>query len=149
MKTISHTMLVSSFLAATVVAGLTAYPSFAEENGIDFWNMGVYQRQIDSCHKERGRLQIENEVTFRRIETKEEALQELVENRISFEEAALRFEDANSTLHSTTMYLVKFPAKNDRERAARQVIAYLKSGRGEKARLLADEFECTLCCLSE
>lgn len=144
MRSTLFTLIASSFLGVLAVAGLTACPSFAEENGIDFWNIGNYQRQLESSKRERGLMEIESESTFRRIQVKEEIVKDLLGGRIAFNEAVERFVDANRTLSAPTVYIRQYPGKTEQERASWQLIAYLRTGRAEENRSMADEMECTL-----
>lgn len=136
-------LALSSFLTTLVTTGLSAYPSFAEANGVDFWNFGHYNALIQTCEDHRSELERENDVVIERMNLKEAIVRDLLNESISFEEAAIRFVEANRTL-SPEKLACYVQGNNDFERGCWQLISYLSSGRGEVAASLARDWECLL-----
>jgi hypothetical protein len=137
----ARTLALSSFLLSLSGAGLSACPTFAEEHGIDFWNFAAYHRELRESERERAAMDKENDSVLRRIDYKEEAIRDLLDSRISFEEAAERFDRSNRDASPASGYGIGNLGRTPIEKARWQVISYLNSGRGEAAAELAVKLE--------
>jgi hypothetical protein len=139
-----HTLALGSFLFALVVAGLSAYPTFAEEAGIDFWNVNSYQQQLRADEKAHLELGRKDQLVIRRLETKLVIAQAVVDGHCTFESAVEQFKELNR-MHPPAMTM-----RSDSQTGVSeldigfQVAAFIRATGAAGAVELAEEWECTL-----
>ena len=130
--------VVGSFLFSLVGIGLFAYPSLAEEAGIDFWNVPEYQRRIRSAQQRREELDRKDKIVLQRTILKVEVVEQLIAGVWTFEEAVTRFETINRTMPTGMPAAGPEPGRTDREKAAFQLVRYLRSLNTPQSKLLAE-----------
>lgn len=111
--------------SAGVVALLAAHPTLARSVGADVWNYPAIDRQMRDASDEGERLEAEGEVVCRRIAVKEGVVAALLAGRATLADATASFAELNSSrpmAQSTVRAL--YPGASDREKTARNVIAY-------------------------
>jgi hypothetical protein len=136
----------STFLTALVAAGLFAYPSPAEDAGIDFWNLMDDRQRVAAAEETARILESEAEMTDRRIAVRAEIVRDVADGRLAFEDGARRFAELNRTLPGPLAACARdrFPGRTDEERAARQLVSHLRHANAPATSALADEWECVL-----
>src|SRR5262245_10242223 len=84
-------LVAASILASLVGVGLFAYPSFAEDAGIDFWNVPEYQSRIRSAENLHQEMDRKDKIVLERTYRKMEIVHQLVAGECSFDDAIERF----------------------------------------------------------
>lgn len=121
-----YAFVVSALAMATVLWFRS--PISAEELGIDFWHISELESQI-ARHEQRCReIDLNGQHTMNRIRTREQILRNLVNQQITFHEAANGFLALNQQEPSAISYLrAKWPGGTDLDRAYGQVYIQLRS----------------------
>lgn len=144
MKLSLQNLVAASILASLLGVGLFAYPSFAEDAGIDFWNVPEYQARIRSAENRHQEMDRQNKIVLERTYRKIEITHQLVADECTFDDAIERFQTINRTMPTGIPPAIEERGRTQREKAAYQVISYVRSLRTETATALAVELECTL-----
>ncbi|HEX3147634.1 MAG TPA: hypothetical protein VHR66_06085 [Gemmataceae bacterium] len=134
-------MKLRSALAAVlfVAAALTAYPSLAEDTGVDFWNYPDLQFGLSRREAESRELDRESEITAHRTLVRIEIANDVAENRITFEEGVARFADINRSNAKAMNFTRKaYDGKSDEERAGWQLVSHLRVHRHPDAGVAAE-----------
>jgi hypothetical protein len=144
MRLLLRAAAVSSFLAAVAVAGLSACPTLADE--VEALTLVMDdQARLAAAEESIARIDQESELVQRRAAIKQEVVRDLLEGRLTFDDAVRMFADSNRMQESATTYLRRrYPGRTDDERAAWQLIGYLRLTHNPRARMLADQGECEL-----
>jgi hypothetical protein len=144
-----RTIAAGSFALSLLTAGLRANPSVAEEAGFDFWNVPTYHETMTTSEKEFRDADRKDTVVCRRTELKLAIAQDIVDGKLSFEEATVRFVELNR-MHPPAMVSVHgvYSPTSD-EAAARQVAAFVRATRKPGADQLADDWERALAAKSQ
>ena len=117
----------AAFGGCLLLAGvvLAVHPTWAVALGIDVWNVPALEAELRAGAEEAQRLDAEDEYVRRRIELKEMIVRDLVAERVSLAEATDRFVELNALRpRSAEAVRESFPGATDREKTARNVIAY-------------------------
>jgi hypothetical protein len=110
-----------------LTATLTAYPSLAEDAGIDFWNVSDLQTRMSTQDSQSRSLDRESEVTLHRTMIRAEIAGDVAEGRTTFEQAACRYSEVNRSCAKALKFTRKtYEGKSDEERAGWQLIAHLR-----------------------
>lgn len=139
-----RSLVLGSFLSALATAGLCSHPSFAEEAGFDFWNVSELQQRQITDEEKHEQMSRQDEIVLRRLDLREDVMQELLNEQISFEEAITRFVNFNRSLPTKVGVAVTFRGKTEEDRAAWQLVSYLSSRRTPFANALREQWECIL-----
>lgn len=144
MKLSLRTIAAGSFAVSLLTAGLRANPTVAEEAGFDFWNVPAYHETLTTSEREFRDAERKDMVVYRRTELKIAMAQDVVDGKLSFEDATARFAELNR-IHPPVMVSVHgvHPPTSD-EAAAIQVAAFVRATRKPGAAKLADGWERTL-----
>jgi hypothetical protein len=136
-----RTIAAGSFILSLVTAGLRANPSVAEEAGFDFWNVPSYHETLTTSEREFREAERKDTVVYRRTELKLAMAHEIVDGKLTFEDATVRFAELNR-MHPPVMVSVHgaYPPTSD-EAAALQVAAFVRATRKPGAEKLADNWE--------
>jgi hypothetical protein len=119
-------MLVSFVLIGVGV--LAIHPRWASSVGADVWSASAYQERIRTSDELHGRLERENQETLRRMAVKESIVEELLAGRVTLAEATDQFAEINESLpHSMDRIRATCPGQSDREKLARNVIAFARA----------------------
>jgi hypothetical protein len=139
-----HTIAAGSFIASLLTAGLLANPSVAEEAGLDFWNVPTYREQLTTSEKEYLEAVRNDAIVYRRMEQKIAMADDIVDGKLTFEEATARFAELNR-MHPPVSVTVcgEFSPTSD-QAAAFQVAAFVRATRKPGAEKLAGAWERTL-----
>jgi hypothetical protein len=138
-------LAVCSFLSAVGVAVIFAYPAEADDPGGDIWQIVKAQSRIAEADRNMRKIDQEDEHVMRRVAIKQEVIRDLVDGRITFEEATQRYVELNRKHDLALTYLRRtYPGRTDEERAARQLAAHLRNCGYPAAAALGEEWECRL-----
>jgi hypothetical protein len=138
-------LALTSFLVALTAAGIFADSSAAKEVGADFWHLADNQRRLSAAEAAIRDIDRQNSLAVRRIAIRHEVRRDLIEGRVTFEEAAGRFAELNRADPQAAEFARRFfRGRTDEDRAARQVIQHLRVSRVPGAMGLADEWDCVL-----
>ena len=136
--------VVLSILGSLVGIGLFAYPSFAEDTGIDFWNIDEYQSRMRSDEERYREMDRKDKIVLERTLRKVEIAQELVAGLCTFDQAVDQFETINRTMPTGMPPATEERGRTEREKAAYRVIRYVRTLGMPEAKSLAEELECKL-----
>jgi hypothetical protein len=133
----------STFLTALAAACLYANPTWAEDAGVDFWHVVDDQERIVAAEESARRFDKEIDRAMQRMAVRAETLRDVIDGRLTFDEGARRFVELNRTLpaHLAEYMCQRYPAQTELERAARQLVSYLRLTREPAALALAKEWE--------
>jgi hypothetical protein len=146
MKCSLRAVALSSSLMAVAAGCLFANPSWAEDAGLDFWHVVDDQERIAASEASARRYDREIDRAMQRMAVRDETVRDVMDGRVSFEEGVRRFVELNRTLpgHLLEYTCQRYPAGTEEERAARQLISFLRLSREPAAVALADEQACAL-----
>jgi len=125
------------FVRLTIVCGLFlgsmasvafAFPSFATENGLDFWNVGEYEDALDNCRRTTQEMERTGRHICNRIHIKSDLIVDLVANRTTFRDVVLQFWTLNNQ-HPPLMNIIRssFTGQTDMEKQCQNVIGYVRA----------------------
>jgi hypothetical protein len=144
MRWLLRTAAVSSFVAALGALGVFAYPSLANDVG-ELWHVMDDQERIRAAEESNSRIDREAFLIRERIALKDEVVRDLLDGRIGFDEAAERFAEMNRMQPSALKLVrLRFPGQTDEERAAWQLLNYVRRSTALRDQALADDWECRL-----
>jgi hypothetical protein len=145
MKLSLRTMALGTFVFTLIPAALFAYPALATESGTDFWNVFELQDRVSQAEQESRRAEREGAFVVNRLAVRHEVIRDVIDGRMTLEEASQRYADLNK-LRATTLEYVRrvFPGRTDEERAAWQFAAHLRRFGDPVAEALGEEWECVL-----
>jgi hypothetical protein len=146
MKVTVRAAAAAAFLAALAAVGLSAYPSLAEEAGVDVWQILDDRRRLTAAEETDAALDRQMEQVVRRTALRREVVRDVVEGRATFTEGARRFAELNRTQSEVAAGQTRrlFPGRTAEETAALQLTSHLRAAVGPAAAALADECECVL-----
>jgi hypothetical protein len=121
-----RTLIVGSFLAALLAAGALRYPTFADDADT-VWRLDDYQSGIRAADDGCRELDRRVETVILRNTMKQEAIRDLLDGKMTFVEAVYRFTQINRNQSQTEAYCRLYPGRTDEQRAARQLIQYLRA----------------------
>jgi hypothetical protein len=122
-------LLLWSGLAALVVGGLAgmsqAVPDWAEDSGVDFWNLSRLNQQLETQARRTEDLDARFESTFSRIEMRQRVLDQLLAGQMSLREGAVKFREFTQAVPKH-VELVKsqYPNMSEDEMYCRYVLDY-------------------------
>src|SRR5262245_10519232 len=145
MKLSLRTVALRVFVFALIAAGLFTYPAIAEDSGTDFWSVLDLHDRMAQAQEESRWADREELAVMRRIAVRNEVIRELLEGRITFEEASERFAELNRH-HAAAMGYVRraYSGRTDEERAAWQLASHLRGFGDPAAKALGEKWECIL-----
>jgi len=145
MKWTLRAAALSMFVTALAAGCLFANPSWAEEAGVDFWHVADDQRRIAAAEVKARALERETDSALLRVAVRTEVVQDVADRRMTFEEGARRFAELNrlQPAHLADYMRDRYPARTEEERAARQLISFLRLA-GQPGAAIAEEWECVL-----
>jgi hypothetical protein len=141
MRLSTRALVVGSFFVALAVVGVFALPAFAQDGGIDFWNVGKYQAKQKSEEEFRLELERRDDDVLHRLDLKEEIILEVIAGVTTFEDAVARFVLLNRAVATKPVYAHSLRGRTDEERAAWQLVSYLHCRNSEAAHAIANERE--------
>jgi hypothetical protein len=143
MKIVLRAVVAASFVAAILVVGFAAKPTIATDVA-EFWHVPEYGTRIRTAEEAFDELEKKSEIVGRRNALKQEALRDLLDGRLTFGEAVSRFAFINRTLAGSAHSARLYSGTTEEERAARQVIQYLRALHDPRARELAAAWDLIL-----
>jgi hypothetical protein len=146
MKLTARALAAGAFVLALGALSLSAYPSVAEEAGVDIWQVVEDRRRIVAACDQQAALARDAESTARRMALRREAVRDVIDGRISFREGVHRFAELNLLQPGTVAEYTRrrFPGRTPEECAARQLVCQLRVAGEPRALALAGEWECLL-----
>lgn len=120
-------------LLAVVVAGLCVlvwrqYPITAEQAGLDFWNANRLTKEIAREECNRCELEQHGEAVRKRMDLRGQILANLLEEKITLQEAGQGFLDLNRLEPCVMTYLrISHPEGTDLERSCTQVVQHMRN----------------------
>ena len=109
-------------LSVTLAGVALAHSEFVTGQADAVWNVSESRSKIEEAERQRSRLDTIAASVKRRVEIKEEMLQEYIEGRRSFADLVVEFEVLNGQTPSVTKLLrYSEPGANDTERTAHNV----------------------------
>jgi hypothetical protein len=149
MKLSLRTMALGTFVFALIAAAVFTYPAIAEESGTDFWNVFEFQDRAAQAEQESRRAEREDTIVMNRLAVRHEIIRDVLDGRLTFEEASQRYADLNRSQPAALNFVRKaFPGKTDDEKAAWQLAAHLRHFGEPLAVALGEEWECVLASRS-
>src|SRR5262245_23038271 len=143
MRLSSWSLALGAFLIALLAVGVFVYPSLAAESTADFFDIPDLRETIRSEERIETDLIRADQEVLHRLGCRLEVVSDLVVGQITFELAVRRFVDLNrSDPAAQRLTRLAFGGRTDEERAARQVIAHVRSFNSRPTDELADELEC-------
>jgi hypothetical protein len=108
-----------------VIVGVThADPEWPRESGLDFWNVPQYQSELDACRRISDELDQKYLAVRYRNETKQFLAREIIDGRLTLEEAVFEFRELSSSSPGFLAILRGvYPGYSDDELYCRNVIA--------------------------
>ena len=141
MKLAMRALALGSFLFVLAVAGVVAYPAWADDE-TDVWDLVEFRTRMAQSEAKGHTIDRENEHARLRIELKREVVSDLVAGRLTFEEAAQTFAEVNHMQPASTVYLRSvFPGNTDEERAQWQLVRFLHASQDPAAQALGKEWK--------
>jgi hypothetical protein len=146
MKWTVRAAALSTFMTALAAGCLYANPTWAADAGVDFWHVVDDQKRIVAAEESARRFDQEIDRAMQRVAVRTETVRDVIDGRVTFDEGARRFVELNRSLpaHLAEYTCQRYPARTDEERAARQLISFLRLTREPAAFALAEEWQCAL-----
>ena len=124
-------LLLWSVLAALALAGLAgisqAIPEWAEDSGLDFWNLPRINRQLELQARRSEDLDARFESALSRIEMRQQVLDELLAGQITLREAAAKFRELTLAVPKhAELIALHYPNMTEDEMYCRYVLDYLR-----------------------
>jgi hypothetical protein len=118
-------LLVGAVLAA-LTGALCLFPGAAARLGLDFWTVPELGLDMQRGEADAADMDRQSEETVRRLTAKGEAVQEVLDGRLTLWQAAARFRDLDATARASARRQARrrFPGLSEDERSCRQVIAW-------------------------
>jgi hypothetical protein len=135
-----RTLVVASLFAAILAGLLFGYPTFADD-AADAWRLEDYRSGIEEADESSRELERKVQVVIRRNAMKQETMQDLLDGRITFADAAVRFAQINRQHLQRPVYSQLYPGRTEEDRAARQLVQYLRALQTPESRALADAWD--------
>jgi hypothetical protein len=139
-----RTLVAGSFVVSLLTAGLLANPSVAEEVGFDFWNVPTYRETLTSSEREFLEADRKDTIVYKRTELKVGMALDVVEGRMSFEDAIARFAELNRMIPPVMASVSGSCDPTSDDAAAYQVAAFVRATGKPGAEKLAAEWERTI-----
>jgi hypothetical protein len=140
--TLRTMLMISGFVSALSAVCCFAYPAFAEDQGFDFWNVGRYDAQMRDARSSMEVMSRHDETVLNRLERREEIIQDLLDGRLTFDGAVSQFAELNRTSANGLALGCTFTGQTEEDRAAQQLISFLRTGRGPACAAFAEAHEC-------
>lgn len=141
MKVPVRPLTVSLCLVGSLAVASAAYPSLVEEMASDLWNVNEYQSEYDQAVRDRRELDRDSGYLMTRIEMKMHAIDALIEGRSAFAETVETFRTANRDFRVRVDESTPRRGACDRQRAAWQVVEFLRSRHTPEADAIAARHE--------
>jgi hypothetical protein len=111
---------------AALTGALCLFPGAAARLGLDFWTVPELGLDMRRGEADAADMDRQSEETVRRVTAKEEAVQEVLDGRLTLWQAAARFRDLDATAPASARRQAarRFPGLSEDERSCRQVIAW-------------------------
>jgi hypothetical protein len=114
-------------LSLVVVALPAANPKWARSVGLDVWNFSRLEQEAEEARAESLDLIVTDGEVQQRIAVKEALISDLIEGRTTLAEVTDRFAAMNKAYPEYVAVIrANFAGRTDRERTARNVIAYAR-----------------------
>jgi hypothetical protein len=137
--------LLATSTVLTVGGFITSNTTWAEDLGLDVWNVPDLQDKVAACESQEAEIDRKNATVARRLDQRHEAVEDLLSGRITADEAHARFLDANLSHPKATEFLRgRWPGRSDEEKTARQLAMFVFVSRHPRATEIAAELECEL-----
>lgn len=118
---------------ATVMVGLfavsfvAAQSGWIREMGWDVWNYDEYRSELWKEQQRKRELKVEGDLAMRRILIRNQVTQDLIEGRITLDDAMASFDELNSARPElTTLVRYHYPAPTQEGSVRRQVIRHVR-----------------------
>jgi hypothetical protein len=137
--------LLATSTVLSVGGFIASNTTLAEDVGLDVWNVPDLQDRVAACESLETEIDRKNATVARRIDQRLEAVADLLDGRITGEEAHARFLDANLSHPKATEFLRGgWAGRSDEEKTARQLVMFVTVSRHPRAAEVAAELECEL-----
>jgi hypothetical protein len=137
--------LLATSTVLTVGGFIASNTTWAEDVGLDVWNVPDLQDRVAACESREVELDRKYATVGRRLDQRHEVVADLLAGRITADEAHARFLDANLSHPQATAFLRnRWPGRSDEEKTARQLVMFVFVSRHPRAAEAAAELECEL-----
>ena len=133
-------LLLWSLLAALGLAGLAgigqAVPDWAENTGLDLWNLPRVNRQLEQQARRSEDLDSRLDLTLQRIEIKQQVVDGLLAGQMTLHEAAAKFRELTRAV-PLYMSIIRshYPSLGEEEMFCRYVLEYSRRSTGSQKKL--------------
>jgi hypothetical protein len=137
--------LLATATVLTVGGFIASNTTWAEDLGLDVWNVPDLQDRVASAESLDAELDRKNATVARRLDRRNETVADLLADRITADEALAQFLDANVSHPQALEFLRgRWDGRTDEERTARQLVMYVRMFRHPRAAAFADELTCEI-----